>query len=128
MPAELTTMASVQEKVKDRIQTAFLDLIPPEMWDQMVSQHINEFVKNDLPKLVKEEGDKLIRKQIAAEFSKPEWAETWGSASMTMGPTASKAVKEIVQQCAPELMAGLFGGLVQNIVLSLRNAAQQRGY
>lgn len=124
---QLATMASVQEKVKDRIQTAFLDLIPPEMWDQMVSQHINDFVKTDLPRLVKEEGEKLFRKVLAEEFNKPEWRENWGYGTSVLGPQASAMVKDIVVQCAPELVAGLFGGAVHGIVMQIRNAAP-RGY
>ncbi|MDR7092283.1 hypothetical protein [Hydrogenophaga laconesensis] len=32
---QIATMASVQEKVKERIQASFMDLIPAELWEGM---------------------------------------------------------------------------------------------
>lgn len=53
MATEVGALQSVQEKVKERIQATFMDLLPAELFDGMVKQHLDQFIKADLPLLVK---------------------------------------------------------------------------
>jgi hypothetical protein len=114
---QVTTMASIQEKVKERIQASFLDLIPPELWEGMVKQHMDDFTKNLLPKLVKEEAEKRLRTLLSEEFKKPEWQDRWDFGR----PQASEMLSTVLKEAAPSLVAALFGGLAQSIVIDLRN-------
>lgn len=110
-------MASVQEKVKERIQASFMDLIPPEMWEGMVQQHLNEFTRDMLPRLVKEEAEKRLREMLTVEFQKPEWTEKWG----VNGVEASEMLSTVLKEAAPNLVAAMFSQLAANIVMDLRN-------
>lgn len=129
---EMVTMASVQERVRERIQQTFMELLPEEIFQGLVKQQLDQFMRTELPKLVAEEGKKIVSKALAAEFAKPEWQQEWDMnqsaiESMTLGPRARELVLGIVKEAAPDLVAALFGGFAQNIVMDLRNRAQ-RGY
>ncbi len=124
MATEVGALQSVQEKVKERIQATFMDLLPAELFEGMVQTHLNSFLNADLPNLVKEEATKRLRAQIQAEFGKPEWVGTFGYDG-AIGDQASLMVARIVQEAAPQLVAALFGGMVQNAVQHIRNS---RGY
>jgi hypothetical protein len=118
MNTEVATMASIQEKVKERIQASFVDLIPQEMWEGMVQQHLKDFTTQVLPKLVKDEAEKRARELLIAELGKPGWVSgLWGPA----GPEPSPLLLEVIKQAAPDLVAALFGNLVQQMVMNLRN-------
>lgn len=121
----VATLASVQEKVRERIQATFVDLIPEELWAGMVHAQIHEITKTALPKLVHEEAEKKLRALIVAEFSKQEWSGYWDSHSALLGPKASEMVTEAVKKAAPELVAALFSRFAQGIVMDLRNNIQR---
>lgn len=126
MSNEVGALQSVQEKVKDRIQATFMDLLPPELFEGMVQQHLNEFTAKTLPELVKTEATLRLKKQIEAEFNKPAWRGVWDNAINAYGEGPSAAVTKIVQEAAPLLVAQLFGNMVQRIVMDLRSG--QRTY
>ncbi len=121
----VATLASVQEKVRERIQATFVDLIPEELWAGMVHAQIEEITKTVLPKLVHEEAEKKLREMIQAEMRKPEWSEFWDDQSVRLGPRASAMVTEAVKKAAPDLVAALFGRFAQSIVSDLRNNIQR---
>lgn len=123
MSTNVATMATVQEKVKERIQASFVDLIPPELWEGMVQQHIAEFQRDMLPKLVKDEAEKRVRAMLADEFGKPAWIGHFygGRTAAEYGQDPSAMVLEIVKQAAPDLVASLFGRIVQGVVMEIRN-------
>lgn len=118
MSNEVATLGSIQEKVQERIKAAFVDLIPEEMWRDMVNREIHEFTQKRLPNLVREEAEKRVRTMMGEELAKPEWTSTfWGP----NGPHASEMVKKIIIEAAPDIVASAMGGMVQNIVLTMRN-------
>jgi hypothetical protein len=114
---QIATMATVQEKVKERIQASFMDLIPPELWEGMVEQHLREFTRDVLPKLVKDEAEKRVRGLLAEEFKKPEWQDRWDFGNHQ----ASDMLTSILKEVAPHLVAAMFGSLAANIVADIRN-------
>jgi hypothetical protein len=120
---EIATMASVQEKVKERIQASFMDLIPPELWEGMVQQHLNKFQFEELPKLVKAEAEKRLREVVADEFKKPEWSEQWFNGS----PRVSALLAATLKEAAPDLVTALFSRLAVDMVAIFRNQ-NSRGY
>lgn len=115
---QLAPMASIQEKVKERIQATFVDLIPQEMWEGMVQQHLDEFVKQQLPRIIKEAAEARLKEQLKLELNKPEWNSFIYD---TMGNRPSEMVLEIVKQAAPELVANFFGRMTQNVVMEIRS-------
>lgn len=119
--SNVATLASVQDKVRERIQATFVDLIPEELWAGMVEQQIQQITREVLPKLVLEEAEKRLRTMIQAELNKPEWREFWDNQSVLLGPGASAMVTDAVKQAAPEMVAALFARFAQGIVMDLRN-------
>jgi len=119
MSTEITSMASLQDKVKERIKASFLDLIPPEMWEGLVQAQLHEFTKVELPKLVKAEAEARLKVLLGAEFTKSEWQARWVGGST--GELASSMVTNILKEVAPELVSALFGGMAQRVVSDIRN-------
>lgn len=122
MTAALT---SFEDGVKMRIKSIVADLIPEDRWNDIVLSTVRSFEKDDLPKMVKKLLEEEYKKVIATEFAKPEWRETW-----TNGSTgASEAVKTIIIDSAPLILASLIGGSMQSLVQQLQYTIQQnRGY
>lgn len=115
--ADITTIASVQDKVRERIQTTFMELLPDEMFKGLVEQELSKFLREQLPKLVVQEAKDHLTKKMQAEFVKPEWSETWTNAQQ---PTPSAFMKEILRELAPDLVSALFAQLSMNVVNNLR--------
>lgn len=114
---EVATMATVQEKVKERIRASFLDLIPPELWEGMVQAELHNFTKNELPKIIHEEASLKLREALKTEFKKPEWMGQWDN----FGEKPSQFAAQVVREAAPELVNAMFGRIAQSIVNDLRN-------
>lgn len=115
--ADITTIASVQDKVRERIQTTFMELLPDEMFKGLVEQELSKFLREQLPNLVVQEAKDHLTKKMQAEFVKPEWGETWTNAQ----PTPSAFMKEILRELAPDLVSALFAQLSMNVVNNLRS-------
>lgn len=122
MNTQVATLASVQEKVRQRIQETFTDLIPAELWQSMVSAEIERFTKQELPQLVKQQAKEHLFEMVKAELASPMWADRW-SGRNTLGPDPSPMITSIIKECAPDLVAALFGSLGQQIVQNIRNGS-----
>lgn len=122
---QIAALSSVQDKVRERIQATFVDLIPEELWAGMVQQQIKEVAETMLPRIAREEAEKRLRTMIQSEFNKPEWREFWDNQSSLLGPGASAMVTDAVKQAAPEMVAALFARFAQGIVMDLRNNIQR---
>lgn len=110
-------MANLQEKVKERIQASFMDLIPVELWDGLVAEEVRKFTAEILPEMIRTEAKAAAYKHIQKGFQGPEWAQLWD----TMGLQPSPMVLEIVKAAAPELVAQLFGRVTADLVNYMRN-------
>lgn len=112
-----TALQTLQDRVRERIQSTFMDMIPPDVFNEMVDRCAADFFKNELPKLAREVLTDTYREQLLSEFKKPGWADKY--TAIGYGP--SDLVASIVKNSAPELVAQLFGGIVQGAVNNLRN-------
>jgi hypothetical protein len=121
----MNAVVTFEDSVKERLKSIVADLIPEERWDGIVRATVQDFEKNDLPKLLKNELTEQYKKAIAAEFAKPEWQATWSSA----GPEASAALKKLLVEAAPMELASMIGGAMQSVTQQLQYALQNgRGY
>ncbi len=120
--SQVATLQSVQEKVKDRIQATFMEILPPEMFEEMVGTALADFTKTELPALVKQAAKERLQEQLKEEFGKPEWQGLWRNA-FGGGHAPSTMVEMIVKQAAPELVTAIFGGFVQGVVQQMRNGS-----
>lgn len=109
-------MQSLQDKVRERIQTQFAELIPDEMFAALVKQAVAAWTDKELPKLIHQELESKAREVVRSEFCKAEWQETWTNAGMGMSPAMAEAMKA----AAPDLVANMFGRMAQEFVQTLR--------
>lgn len=110
-------LMSFQDKVRERIQSTFADLIPKEQWDTLIAKGTRDFIDKELPSLIKAECANWFKARIAEELAKPEWITMWNG----QGPMATDLVKALTKELAPDLISGMFSGLVANLVHNLRN-------
>jgi len=108
---------SLKEKVSNRIKETFADLIPEKAWTGLIDSQVKVFLEIDLPVLVKKELTDRYMIKLKEELDKPQYQGMWYNGKNTPG----EAVKQIIKQCAPELIESLFGGVIQNAVMNMKN-------
>jgi negative regulator of sigma E activity len=116
-----TLPTTFNDSVKERIKTIVGELIPEDVYNGIVSLAIQDFMKVDLPKLVKEELTIKYKELIKEEFTKPEWQTRWKDA----GPLASDRVRNILIEAAPSILAGMMSFAANNVVNEYHNKMQQ---
>ena len=121
----MSELVTFENSVKERLKSIVADLIPEERWDEIVRSTVRDFEKTDLPRLIKAELTEQYKAAIAAEFTKPEWQTTWSNGA----PDASEALKKLLVEAAPIVLASMIGGAMQSVTQNLQYALQQnRGY
>lgn len=121
----MNAVVTFEDSVKERLKSIVADLIPEERWDGIVRATVQDFERNDLPKLIKAELTEQYKKAIAAEFAKPEWQSTWSNGEYG----ASEALKKLLVEAAPMVLASMIGGAMQSVTQQLQYALQNnRGY
>lgn len=113
-------MATVEERVRERIRASFLELIPEELFSNLVGIELHKFTHHELPGLVKKAAADHLQATLKAELEKPEWRERWTGGP---GPEAGPALAEALRQAAPELVAAMFAGLGNQIIAALRSGS-----
>lgn len=106
-------MQDVQARVSESIKSSFASFIPDEMWDAMIERETQIFLRDELPKMVRAALVKHGQEAITLELSKPEYLKA------VVGQP-SEAVKEIIRQLAPDLVAALFGNVIQHSAMMVR--------
>ncbi len=118
-------VVTFEDSVKERLKSIVADLIPEERWNEIVRFTVQDFERNDLPRLIKAELAEQYKKVIAAEFAKPEWQATWNNGVLG----TSKALEKLLVEAAPMVLAAMIGGAMQSVTQQLQNSLQQyRGY
>jgi hypothetical protein len=119
-----TAVVSFEDSVKARLKGIVAELIPESRWDELVKKAVVEFEQYDLPKLVKAELIERYKAAIQAEFAKPEWGVRWGAA----GPEASEAVRNMLIEAAPAVLASMIGSAMQSVTEQLKYTLQNQRY
>jgi len=114
---EVDIVRDFRDVIKDKIKGQFASLIPEESWNELITVELNRFLKDDLPRLVNELAREEVKKILQTEMQKPEWQENWTTSGKTM---ASDAVEALIKRIAPDILTGMFGGLVQQMVDSIK--------
>lgn len=114
-------VSTFEASVRDRLKSIVAELIPEDRWDAIVHSTVQQFETSDLPKLIKAELEAKYRKVIQDEFNKPEWASYWSDGQ----EQASQKVKALMVEVAPHILAGMFGGAMQQVVSQIRYAMQR---
>jgi len=139
----MNNQLSVQETFKQRIsgnlQNQFMDLMPPELLDELTDAAWDEFINGSPQKrhnrnynpfqdpdtvkgMIMAEMREQTKQKIKEVFARPEWQNRWDSNS---GSCVIEAVDEIVGNNADAFVQALFkqvvGGFMQNAIGNFRN-------
>lgn len=127
MSNDIAPMQSIQAKIQDRIKSEFVNLIPDEVWEQMVASVVNDFTRDPPPKdqygrstgamsPIKAIIHKAIEDQVRAAvaeklnlYTQPEWDER-GQALI------NKAMRTLIEENFEALLLSVNGGMVSMMV------------
>jgi len=137
MTTEVSTeVKSVKELVSDKIKAEFLNLIPKDQWDKMVSTEIDLFLEqkkghyhNDPPK--PSELQQLInaerKKQALTAVADVLLSSEWKSHMVEQGKlVAGEAVKKLVEDHASQMIASFFATIVSSHISNFAYTLQQQ--
>lgn len=123
-------LQTVHQKIADKIRSAFVDLIPPEAWREMVTKEIKWFQEDartygrdvdpaPLRLMIRRELQETFKAHVKAEVGKPEYFPGMPKANGLCGP--GEAVKAIVAGLLPQIIQEMMGSFVQDYVNKMRN-------
>jgi vacuolar-type H+-ATPase subunit E/Vma4 len=137
MTTDISPLTTVQEKIKGRIRSEFVDLIPDEMWAAMVQSVVNDFTRekvspydrnktepSPLAAMIRSEIEAICKEKIAEELRKHQ--ASWDGYGQR---TVSEATAEMIRDHTPAMLAAMQAGMtqmmVQGAIQSLRNSIGQ---
>ena len=116
---EIATMQSLQEKVKEKISSVFMEMIPDEMMDQLVKTAMENWIKTELPALVKKDMEAKYKEKFYELLNDRSF---WDYNNLThRGKLPMDALSQIVSQSSSALMQSFMEQAVFNGVQKLRN-------
>ena len=113
---------TLEQRVKDRIDVALGELFPEDELQRKVEQTIAHMREKELPKLIQDAVRDAMKAAISAEMAKPEWQQTWTQYG-TNG--ASEAMRKVMIEAAPQILAALLDGVAVNITQQIRQSLQR---
>lgn len=119
MSTEVTTMQSLQEKVKEKISTVFMEMIPDEMMTQLVKTAIENYIKTELPALIRKEMEAKYKEKLKELLNERSFWDHNNPESR--GKLPLDALSQIVAQSTSALMQSFMEQVVFNGVQKLRN-------
>lgn len=111
------------DRVRERVQNTFAELIPEEQWKALVQKEINAFLtshndgygherESGLRQLVHSELRKKLGEILSVEFKSEKWALHWDGQRQQVG----KEVERIIIDNAPEILSAMLRQSIQVIV------------
>lgn len=138
MTNEISPMQSVQDRIADKIKAEFVDLMPPEVWKQLVEAQLQAFQSKTTSYGHSQEAPiaKLIREAIEAEAKTAlktqldlVFTNTWVDANGKQ--VLGDAMKALIAEHFDTILASVQAGMVQQAVMfatqSMRNAIMNSG-
>lgn len=110
-----------EDAVKERLKSIVADLIPEERWESLVRNTVSEFERVDLPALVKDMLKEQYKVILREAFEDPEWHAKWRPEGNDF---VSDAVRKLIIDSAPSILAGMIGHSIQSAVQQMQYAAQ----
>lgn len=128
------------EQIKDKIRLEFAEMVPEDKWREMVHSAVDSFFKSHERKqnhhpynceIVKSPFDTIVHQLLVDEitekmqayFMSPEWQGQWGLVSLSGSEcsyVASERMKELMIECAPEIIQRMLGNTLQNAIQGLQ--------
>lgn len=124
---ELMNTDTIKDKIRERIQKEFVELIPEEAWKALVAGEIKWFMEDTSSGGYRQSGPSPLRDMIRTELTnrfkedvKKELDSMQGSWDPDGKMIAGEAVKELVKGIAPELWELAVAGVVQKAIEGFR--------
>lgn len=131
MSEEMVKLSDVQERLRERIKLAFMDLIPDAKWDELIQKEI-EFLTTD--RVVKcygkpdeihpSELSKMVRTLLQEEFKKQ--LDAWYASNNDLVTATKKEIDkrfpQLVRKAAKEWTNIMGQQIVQQAVVAMQNA------
>jgi len=118
---------TLAQKLKDKIHLDLAELMPDEMWEKVLQEHINTFLNRhteqdqygrarERPPLLQQIVHSVLEEQARAKIKKmlesEEWTEFWEDGKQMAGIRIEKLIKEN----AAEILYALLQQSFQNVV------------
>lgn len=140
MAAELTPLQSIQDNIRDRIKAEFVNLIPDEAWTAMVQSVVTEFTtdtrdryNSSLPHtspmkaMIRGELEAIAKGHLKTELDRLA-VGSWNASGQQI---ASEAIRTLIAEHFPAILASVQAGMVEMAVMTatnhMRNAMQRIG-
>lgn len=124
MSNEVASLKSVQEKLETKIKEQFVDLVPDELWEGLVEAQIKQFAERELPRIVNEQAEKMLKEIVVGIFKADDMTTTFNDMGTKL---AGELVKKFVSENGTELMLSMFGPALQNMAVNLRDSIINTG-
>jgi uncharacterized membrane protein YheB (UPF0754 family) len=105
------------DNLKERVKTEFVNLVPPEQWENFILTEINRFKEVELKNLVKEELKKHVQEQVKqylASKSEFQWNEE------TQRNELDKELLEGLSKLAPQMFVSIMNVVIKNFIEQMR--------
>lgn len=132
MENDIVSVGDISEKIRERIQSEFVTLVPKEMWERLVKKEVEWFLADtgsranepsSLKTMVRRELEKMFIEQVRTQLN--EMQGSWGANNKMQ---AGEAVKQMVKEIGPELWEIAVAGVVQRAIDGFRNNLSQSQY
>lgn len=127
MSNEVSPLTKIQETIKDRIKEEFVSLLPPEIWNEMVSSVLKDFTADEktniygskienyespIKKLIRKEIEDASLEAVKKELNKLDVAR-WDHFGNSV---AGEAVTKLIEQNFKEILDSVQKGFVEMAV------------
>lgn len=124
---ELMNTDTIRDKIRERIQKEFVELIPQEAWQALVEGEIKWFMADTTSGSYRQSGPSPLRVMIRVELENKFKEDVLNQLALMQGSwgrdgemEAGDAVKEMVKGIAPELWKIAVSGIVQRAIEGFR--------
>ena len=128
MGKEMMKLSDVQDRLRDKVRSAMVDLIPDEAFDEFIKQAWDGFTKpqeswggyNNRDKVTKPpEIVELLQKEMRAAVQErvKEWVQEWAA-----GPEADSVASTVMQLCSEAAGEAFLRNLKSGIINSTMDA------
>jgi len=121
--------AKIMDAVRDRIKAEFVSLIPEDAWKGLVDAEVKKFFEapredhysrgypSDFQRTVWGCLEVEVKKRVKEYLDSPEWLEEWSNNGK---PLASEAIKKVLIDNAPAVLANILGSAMQQTLSQMR--------
>jgi hypothetical protein len=117
-----TQVQTLQDTLRDRLRSTLLDIIPEEMFNELARSTTEQFLKADLPNLIRAELREHYLKEFKAHMETPEFQERYGYHNGMNGSYAPANVfRKILEENAAKIFSEAMAGIASQVTMNMRN-------